>query len=167
MRPDRLMGITVVCALVGLAVTARSHGPKAPVGQKYALLVGVPQMPVLRGESAGLAALVGERATKEPMPRSGRPGDAGRELPARASPSTTPRPIQSRERVKTITSTTGMKLVLVPAGEFEMGSSAEDTVAGDDEKPRHRVRISRPFYLGACEVTQAEYEQVMGKNPSW
>jgi formylglycine-generating enzyme required for sulfatase activity len=51
----------------------------------------------------------------------------------------------------------GMKLVLVPAGEFLMGSPDDDTAARDIEKPRHRVQISRPFYLGAHEVTVAAF----------
>ncbi|MCY2991657.1 MAG: formylglycine-generating enzyme family protein [Planctomycetota bacterium] len=61
-----------------------------------------------------------------------------------------------------------MKLALIPAGEFLMGSpnSASANVAQDDEKPQHRVRITKPFYLGVYEVTQAEYQKVMGSNPS-
>ena len=39
--------------------------------------------------------------------------------------------------------------------------------ARGDEKPQHRVRISRPFYLGVYEVTQAQYQAVMGNNPSY
>ena len=35
-----------------------------------------------------------------------------------------------------------------------------------NEKPQHRVRISKSFYLGVYEVTQAQYEAVMGNNPS-
>jgi len=58
-----------------------------------------------------------------------------------------------------------MRLVLIPKGEFLMGSSASDSVA-DDAKPQRRVRITRPFYLGRYEVTQQEYERVMGRNPS-
>jgi formylglycine-generating enzyme required for sulfatase activity len=63
---------------------------------------------------------------------------------------------------KSITNKVGMKLVLIPAGEFMMGSEDGD----DDEKPRHRVRITRPFYLGATEVTQGQYQAVTGENPS-
>jgi len=68
---------------------------------------------------------------------------------------------------KLITNSIGMKLVLIPAGEFLMGSPDEDKDAEADEKPRHHVRITRPFYLGATEVTQEEYQKVMGQNPSW
>jgi formylglycine-generating enzyme required for sulfatase activity len=60
-----------------------------------------------------------------------------------------------------------MKLTLIPAGEFMMGSPDSDKDAYPDEKPQHRVRITRPFYLGVYPVTQAEYERVMGGNPSY
>jgi formylglycine-generating enzyme required for sulfatase activity len=51
----------------------------------------------------------------------------------------------------------GMKLVLLPDGEFLMGSPDSDPAAKDIEKPQHRVRVSRAFYLGAHEVTVAEF----------
>ncbi len=59
-----------------------------------------------------------------------------------------------------------MTLKLIPAGEFMMGSPDNDKDAGSDEKPQHRVRISKSFYLGVYEVTQAQYKAVMGNNPS-
>lgn len=65
-----------------------------------------------------------------------------------------------------ITNSIGMTLLLIPAGDFLMGSPDEDEDAEGDERPRHRVRITRRFYLGAYEVTHSEYEQVMGINPS-
>jgi formylglycine-generating enzyme required for sulfatase activity len=54
-------------------------------------------------------------------------------------------------------------LVLIPPGSFNMGSKKSDS---NDEKPVHKVTISRPFYIGAYEVTQAQWEAVMGSNPS-
>jgi len=64
----------------------------------------------------------------------------------------------------------GVKLefVLVPPGEFEMGSPDEERgLASDqDESPVHRVRITRPFYMGKHEVTQEAWEKLMGANPS-
>jgi formylglycine-generating enzyme required for sulfatase activity len=55
-----------------------------------------------------------------------------------------------------------MEFVRIPAGEFVMGSM----VGYEDEKPVHRVRITRAFELGRCEVTQAQWKAVMGTNPS-
>ena len=65
-----------------------------------------------------------------------------------------------------ITNRIGMKLKLIPAGEFMMGSPESVDDADDRAKPQHKVRITKPFHLGVHEVTQAEYEKVMGKNPS-
>jgi type IV secretory pathway VirB10-like protein len=48
-----------------------------------------------------------------------------------------------------------VEFVLVPAGEFMMGS--EDPDAKPGEKPVHKVRISKPFYMGKYEVTVAEF----------
>jgi len=59
----------------------------------------------------------------------------------------------------------GMKLIYVPAGEFDMGSPGGEE-ARDADEDLHRARVNDPFYLGIYEVTQAEYQQVMGKNPS-
>jgi formylglycine-generating enzyme required for sulfatase activity len=75
----------------------------------------------------------------------------------------TPVPV---EPPKQITNTIGMKLVLIPAGEFLLGSPDSDEDAAAEEKPQHRVRITRPFYLGATEVTQGQYRAVVGENPS-
>ena len=54
-----------------------------------------------------------------------------------------------------------MKLTLIPAGEFMMGSEE-----GCDEKPVHKVKINKSFYLGTDPVTQREWKAVMGGNPS-
>ena len=59
----------------------------------------------------------------------------------------------------------GMEFVWVPAGEFRMGSTSPE--ADSDEHPGTRVRISRGFWLAKHEVTQAEWQGVMGSNPSY
>ena len=108
-----------------------------------------------------------------------------RELPipeARVSPESAlrpspPAPIPKHEpqadAPPTITNSIGMRLVLLPAGDFVMGlaDAGEDTgdpVTGvPPESPPHKVRLTRSFYFSAFEVTQAQYAYVMGKNPSW
>ena len=74
------------------------------------------------------------------------------------------------------TNTIGMKLVLIPPGEFQMGSTREDVDQVfkewkkaypkavrdfwiEDELPQHPVRITRPFYLGAYEVTVGQFRK--------
>ena len=56
-----------------------------------------------------------------------------------------------------ITNSLGMKFTLIKAGEFLMGSPDTDKDAYDIEKPQHRVRITRPFYLGVHEVTRGQF----------
>ena len=58
----------------------------------------------------------------------------------------------------------GIEFVWVPPGEFRMGSTSRH--ADSDEKPVTRVRISRGFWLGKFEVTQRQWQSVMGSNPS-
>jgi formylglycine-generating enzyme required for sulfatase activity len=60
-----------------------------------------------------------------------------------------------------------LELVLIPAGEFKMGSPDSDKDAERSEKPQHRVRITKPFCLGKYLVTQEQWEAVMGSNPSY
>jgi formylglycine-generating enzyme required for sulfatase activity len=82
-----------------------------------------------------------------------------------------------------MTNSIGMRFVLIPPGEFDMGSSDAEVAKLHEqaeatkqpqwyigvlsaEAPKHRVRITKPFYLGLGEVTQGEYQRVMGSNPS-
>jgi formylglycine-generating enzyme required for sulfatase activity len=58
-----------------------------------------------------------------------------------------------------------MGLARIPAGEFLMGSPKIELGRFDDEGPQHRVTIDKPFYLGVCEVTQAQWRSVMGSEP--
>ena len=58
-----------------------------------------------------------------------------------------------------------MAFVKIPAGRFTMGSTQNDPYRVD-QNPPHPVTISRPFEVQATEVTQAQWQAVMGSNPS-
>ena len=60
----------------------------------------------------------------------------------------------------------GMEFVRILSGSFMMGSPASEKYSESDERPQHRVIISRDFYLGKYEVTQGQWKAVMGNNPS-
>ena len=64
------------------------------------------------------------------------------------------------------TNSIGMKMRLIEAGSFLMGTSEDVEYGPSNERPAHTVRISKAFYIGVYEVTQSEYERVMGTNPS-
>lgn len=70
-----------------------------------------------------------------------------------------------QEVEKEITNSIGMKLVLIPKGTFQMGSPESEEGHRKNEV-QHDVVISKDYYLGTFEVTQAQYEKVMGGNPS-
>src|SRR5262245_45623165 len=65
-----------------------------------------------------------------------------------------------------VTNSIGIKLVHIPAGEFIMGTGTEPPRSADqcakrdyDEAPAHKVKITREYWMGATEVTNAQYEQ--------
>jgi len=55
-----------------------------------------------------------------------------------------------------------MEFVRIPAGSFHMGSPVSEEGRHDNEGPVHKVRITKPFYMGKYEVTQAQWTAVMG-----
>ena len=58
-----------------------------------------------------------------------------------------------------------LEMVLVPAGTFKMGSPANEKARSDDER-QHEVTLTNPYYMGKYEVTQEQWEALMGDNPS-
>jgi formylglycine-generating enzyme required for sulfatase activity len=66
----------------------------------------------------------------------------------------------------TITNTIGMEFVLIPAGEFDMGSPSDEEGRCTDEGPVHHVNIGKAFYMTKYEVTQKQWREIMGDNPS-
>jgi formylglycine-generating enzyme required for sulfatase activity len=72
----------------------------------------------------------------------------------------------AQELEKELTNSIGMKLALIPKGTFQMGSPPSEEGSEDNER-QHEVTLTRDYYLGAFEVTQAQYQKVMGSNPSY
>ena len=59
----------------------------------------------------------------------------------------------------------GMELMLIPPGEFVMSSPAFEEGRSDDEV-QHKVTLTKPFFMGITEVTQAHFFRILRKNPS-
>lgn len=74
--------------------------------------------------------------------------------------------VNSSEFESNYTNSIGMKFMKIPAGEFMMGSTSDEDKRDDDEGPVHKVTIKEPFYLGKFEVTQEQWREVMGNDPS-
>jgi len=66
----------------------------------------------------------------------------------------------------TQTNSLGMKFVYIPPGQFVMGSQFDEPERGKDEQP-YTVTIPRGFFIHATEITQGQWQAVMGSNPSY
>jgi len=75
---------------------------------------------------------------------------------------------QDPEATKSIQLPNGeeMAFVYIPSGNFLMGSAPDELERHGDEGPVRRVHLTKGFYMGTYEVTQAQWESVMGENPS-
>lgn len=131
-------------------------------------------------EAARIAALIRQLGDEEYIRREG----ANRELQAIGEKALAPLRHaaiagddpevrrRAREAVRLIlkasckSKSTGLQLVPIEPGTFRMGSPVGEPNRRPDEA-QHLVRITRPFILGAYEVTQDQYQQVMKANPSW
>jgi formylglycine-generating enzyme required for sulfatase activity len=72
----------------------------------------------------------------------------------------------SLEKTVDLGSGVKMEFTLIPAGEFMIGSPRSEKDRDRDEGPRHRIKISKGFYMSLSEVTQAQWKVVMSTNPS-
>ena len=95
-----------------------------------------------------------ERATKE---------EAARKEEARKAEAKRKEVEATKRAGAVVKNSVGIELVYVPPGSFMMGSETGES----DEKPVHRVSIGNGFYMGKYEITQAEWQAVMGNNPSF
>ncbi len=67
----------------------------------------------------------------------------------------------------TFTNSIGVEFVLIPAGEFNMGLPESWVGSWGSEVPVHRVKIANTFYMGKYEVTQKQWREIMGNDPSY
>jgi formylglycine-generating enzyme required for sulfatase activity len=80
---------------------------------------------------------------------------------------TDPDPPPAVEPEPFVTNSIGMKLKRIPPGKFLMGTAPSGPSTPKDEVPCHEVELTDAFYMGVHEVTQQEFEEVMGYNPSY
>jgi uncharacterized protein (TIGR02996 family) len=71
-----------------------------------------------------------------------------------------------RPPVPVLANSLGMRLALIPAGSFYMGSPRNQRGRETTEDPLHLIEITRPFFLDVCQVTQDEYAELTGKKPA-
>lgn len=106
------------------------------------------------GQFQGLAqrrlAVVANTARTQPTTTTTGTTDVSKSTTAPAKP----KPLQNQY---------GIELAYIPPGEFMMGTDNDEA----NERPAHRVIISKAFYMGRYEVTQGQWLAVMGKNPSY
>src|SRR5437764_517847 len=78
-------------------------------------------------------------------------------------------PVQAQEKKdppKHFTNSLGMKFVWIPPGSFTMGSPKEEKARKENET-QHKVTLTKGFYMGVYTVTQEQWQEVMGNNPSY
>lgn len=139
------------------AIQENIHTVKRKVGKEMIiavvlifsiLLVGYWIFPITDGPNG----TNGPGETPTPIPETS--------TPTPSTPSPTPIPKYS-------TNSIDMEFVLIPAGEFDMGSPSSEVGRQDNEGSVHQVTISEPFYMSKYEVTQKQWREVMGSNPSY
>jgi formylglycine-generating enzyme required for sulfatase activity len=149
----------VVIGVILLALFGRSLLPITPARgtvERPAAPVEQPVAPV--GQPVAPAEKRGARVKKPaaPVKKSA--------APAVPAPSDSPIPpgtlYAPPANLSLETNSIGMKMVLIPAGEFTMGSSD----GPPDQYPPHKVRITKPFYLGQYEATAGQFRQFIEKS---
>jgi formylglycine-generating enzyme required for sulfatase activity len=160
MQRCALLGGAICLALVGEAVFSRAEPDKDAQAERIAALIRqLGHDEFARREAAGKEL----EAIGEPAIGALREATSDRDLEIRR---------RAREILDVVmpwsrtSKSIGLKMRRIDAGEFQKGSPKSERGRRADEH-RHRVRITRPFYLGVYEVAQEEYRKVMKGNPSW
>ncbi len=94
-------------------------------------------------------------------------GHAGSAEAARANRKPIVRPYNASPADVEVNPKDGLAYVKIPAGRFEFGCSVGDKECYSDEEPPIIIPVAQAFWIGRTEVTQAAFERVTGKNPSF
>jgi formylglycine-generating enzyme required for sulfatase activity len=143
--------------------TASTTGAVSPAFKnKRVVLIAVASLVVLLVVAAVIWLPRGHRD-------SGSANQAAVAQPSAVTQPSTTKPSETPPRAKptpkageVVQNSMGIKLVHMPAGSFMMGANNLKS----DEKPVHQVTFREGFYMGKYEVTQAQWQAVMGNNPS-
>ena len=73
---------------------------------------------------------------------------------------------EKKDPPKDFTNSIGMKFVWIPPGNFMMGSPKEEKERRSTDETQHKVTLTKGFYMGVYTVTQEQWQEVMGNNPS-
>jgi formylglycine-generating enzyme required for sulfatase activity len=84
----------------------------------------------------------------------------------KAAESVKPEPKETAELPIRLTNSLGMEFRLIQPGMFMMGTP-ENEIGPFSNETQHRITCTKPFYLGVYEVTQGEWEKLMGSQPSY
>jgi len=89
-----------------------------------------------------------------------------KEAPQKGESECTQSPKTERKPGDVITNGLGMKFAWIPPGTFMMGSPSNEEGCGTEEAPQHKVTLTKGFYMGVYTVTQEQWKEIMGNNPS-
>jgi formylglycine-generating enzyme required for sulfatase activity len=161
-RPNLLIGAVIGVAIAIFAGWAlwSSREPRP--------LERVVESPVAKAPEAPTKAPAEEQKpeVKPPEPKAVPAKPVSKPAVKPAEPQVTPPKLATEAPIqRAFTNRIGMSFVLIPAGSFTMGSPTSEPGRYDNEQ-QHRVTISKHFYLQTTEVTQKQWKQVMGSNPS-
>ena len=168
MTPGDWIGTMLVAALMsffgfrGIARRSKAPGTVSAIVLGVSVLTAVPAFEEFVQSHKNKENRIGDAKLGEPPEGE----DAKREARTTAEQAATaPKRISAQKPVlgeAWMVADVGLKMVPIAPGSFSMGSTNGD----EDERPVTQVTLTRPYWLGAAEVTQRQWETVMGTNPS-
>ena len=158
-----LFGLAAVL-LILIVIYVQGHKPETTK-------IGVPAPKQSPSVSPLSPTTTGQENVKSPAPQSKSVTPSATDYKANPSAQVSHKELQARlgAAAKTgarVNPKDGLNYVLIPPGRFKMGCSAGDSQRYEDESPAHEVHISKSFWLGQTEVTQAAWKKVMNSDPS-